>query len=247
MVGIEPVKPGGVAMAQMLCGGCQQPIQADDKFCRDCGYSRKKCPACRKKLSSSTAGKYCPYCGVARDGQQVIRTSPVASRAWGIGSFVKNFAAPVIVVIIGALILAQPTIRRSDAQTFFGDYFTKVTHGKQQRDQLYAQELTTSFRQFNPEGSFDGFWKQVDHVKIHKVYAAPGNASEFTVSFTIYYKPGTQMYRQTDGSELDRANYWIICTGFLGNLAGRFPFIGCLEDDLKFDNQQKASLLSGNS
>jgi hypothetical protein len=231
------------------CGGCLAPIHADDEFCRECGYSRKKCAACGKKLSSS-AGKYCPYCGVARDGQKIIRTSPVASRARGVGSFIKYLAAPVIVVVIGALILAQPTIRRSDAQTFFSDYFTKVTSGKQQRDQLYAQELTTSFRQFNPQGSFDDFWKQVDHVYMHKVYAAPGNSSEFTVSFTIQYKRGTQMYyrtRQTYGTEDDRVNYWIVCTGFLGNLAGRFPFIGCLKDDLKFDNQQKASLVSENS
>jgi hypothetical protein len=224
------------------CDGCPQPVNGDDQFCRHCGYSRKKCTACGKKLptgnGSSSAGEFCPSCGAARSGQQVIRTSPVSGRAKGIGSFAKYLVAPLAVLVIAALTLAQPTIPRPIAQNFFTSYFARVTNG-QQRGQLYAHELTTSFNQFTTLGQYNGFWNTVKSVSVDgQVYSVQGTSSEFTVSLTISY--------QTGATGHVRANYWLVCTGFRGNLLGRIPGVGCPGWALKIDNSQIASLPNGN-
>jgi hypothetical protein len=246
--------------ASVKCGanGCQGLTQEDDDFCRHCGYSRKKCVACGRKLPTGTSNDenaspveaYCPNCGAARTGHQIIRTSPVSSRFRGVGSFLQYFAAPAAVVLIGALIIAQPTISRSTAQSFFTRYFSSVTAGEQQREQLYRQDLSTSFRQFADDESYDRFWSQAKSVSFNNpaVLPVPGNSSEFTVSLTITYKPGTNMYDRTGGHpQVVRVNYWIVCTGFLGNFVSRFPFWGCPRHDLKFDNEQNDPLVTGNS
>jgi hypothetical protein len=226
--------PGSSAATGYACVRCHRPIQDDDRFCRYCGYSRRKCAACRKDLRS--AGEFCPHCGAARGGQQIIRTSPAAGRAGGIGSFLKYLAAPAAAVVIATLIVTQPSIPRSTAQDFFTSYFTGVTNATQ-RPQLYAQDLSMSFKQFTPNNtrSYNGYWKTVGSVTVNSVFPVPGNSYEFTVTLTVRPRAG--------GTVPVRVNYWLICTGFFGNLWGRIPGAGCPEGDLKIDNEQSAPLV----
>jgi hypothetical protein len=230
------------------CGAdtCQQDLSGDDRFCRYCGYSRKKCAACRKELEA--AGNFCPSCGAARGGQQVVRISPTSSRARAIGSAVKLFAAPVIVLLIAGYLLAQPTVSRSTAQSFFDYYFTHVENTKQ-RAQLYAQDLTPSFKELTPNqpGPYNAYWNTVKSVDVGPAYSVSGNSFEFTVSLTITYKPGTSTYGITGGRpDNERVNYWFVCTGFRGTLLGRVPWTGCPDWALKIDNAQDSPLPSGN-
>jgi hypothetical protein len=232
--------------------GCQGLRYEDDQFCRYCGYSRKKCTACGKKLPTvaadncgnplSSAEKFCPSCGAGRSGQQVVRISPVSSRARVIGSIVKVavvlVVAPIIVLLIAGFLLAQPSVSRSTAQSFFDYYFTHVENAKQ-RAQLYAQDLTTSFKQLAPNqpGSYNPYWDSVKSVDVGPAYPVSGNSFEFTLSVTIHYKNGRTLPV--------RANYWFVCTGFRGTLIGRLPWKGCPEWALKIDNGQDATLSSG--
>jgi hypothetical protein len=174
------------------CGGCQQPIHGNDRFCRYCGYSQRKCAVCGWRFPQSAddsvnAGQFCPSCGAARARQQVIRNLPSSSRLSGISSFAKNLAAPVAVVVIAALVLAQPTVPRSTAQAFFDRYYSEVTNGGQ-RGRLYTQDLTTSFRQLpkNSPEQYNGFWRTIGSVSIDSVSSVPGNSYEFTVSLMLY-------------------------------------------------------------
>jgi hypothetical protein len=217
------------------CVHCQQPVRQDDPFCVYCGYSKRKCGACRKDLPS--AGEFCPRCGAARGGQQIIRTSPANGRARGVGSFLKYLAAPAAAVVIATLIVTQPSVPRSTAQDFFTSYFTGVTNAKQ-RPQLYAEDLSTSFRQFAPDGSkpFNTYWKTIKSVTVDSVFSVPGNSYEFTVTLTISPKAsGTEPVSI-------RVNYWLVCTNFFGNLWGRIPGAGCPASDLKIDSEQSAPL-----
>jgi hypothetical protein len=231
--------------------GCQGFLHEDDQFCRYCGYSRKKCAACGKKLPTvadncgntlSSAEKFCPSCGAARGGQQVVKISPVSSRTRVIRSLVKVavvlVVAPLTVLLIAGFVLSQPTVSRSTAQSFFGYYFAHVENPKQ-RAQLYAQDLTTSFKQLeqNQPVPYNGFWNTVKSVEVGSAYPVSGNSFEFTLSFVIHYKTG--------GSLPVRANYWFVCTGFRGTLIGRVPWKGCPEWALKIDNEQDAPLPSG--
>jgi Double zinc ribbon len=225
---------GSSADTGYRCVHCQKPIQNQDRFCSYCGYSTKKCAACRNKLQS--AGDFCPYCGAARSGQQIIRTPMAASRAGGIGSFLlKYLAAPAAAVLIATLIVAQPAIPRSTALVFFKNYFTEVTNAKQ-RPQLYAENLSTSFKQFTPNAPapYNSYRKTVGSVSVDSVFSVPGNSYEFAVSLTIRPKAG--------GTYPIRVNYWLICTGFFGNLWGRIPGAGCPEGDLKIDNEQSVPI-----
>jgi hypothetical protein len=225
---------GANADAGYKCVSCHKPIQKRgrfrkrDRFCNRCGYSTKKCGACGKKLPS--AGEFCPRCGTPRGGRQVVRTS--ATRGGLIGSFLKYLAAPAIAALIVALFFAQPAVPRSSAQDFFRAYFTGVTSGKQ-RAQLYAQDLSTSFKQFAPNapGAYNGYWKTVRSVTVSSVFPVPGNPYEFTVSLMIIKKAG--------GIYPIRVNYWLVCTSF-GILWGRV--IGCPAGDLKIDNEQSAPI-----
>lgn len=262
---MEPVggaTSGAAGSAQVLgsnvgtkCGAdtCQKDPPEDDQFCRYCGYSRKKCAACGKGLPEAAlpkaAGDFCPSCGAARGGQQVVRISPTSSRARAIGSAVKLFAAPVIVLLIAGFLLAQPTVSRSTAQSFVDYYFTHVEN-TQQRAQLYAQDLTPSFKQLtsNQPGQYNAYWNTVKSVNVGPAYSVSGNSFEFTVTLTITYKPGTYTYSITGGRPDDeRVNYWFVCTGFRGTLLGRVPWKGCPDWALKIDNEQDAPLPSGNS
>jgi Double zinc ribbon len=218
------------------CDNCQEPIREDDRFCGHCGYSRKKCAACSKKLLS--AGNFCPTCGAARGGQQVIRTSSVSSRARGIRSFARYLAAPVLVVLIATAVFRQPTILRSTAQSFFRNYFAEVTNG-QQRGRIYAQEVTTSFKQFNPQWQYNGFWETVKSAAVvQQVYSVQGTSSEFTVSLKESYKAGGPPHYYT-------WNFWLVCTGLYGHLMGKI-WAGCPQGALKIDNQLAVSPASGN-
>lgn len=105
------------------CGMERQLGNEDDRYCRYCGYSRKKCVACGESLSlaenscgKDTTEKFCPSCGAPRGGPQVIRKPNGSGPGNSIGSFLKYLGAPVIVATIAALILAQPTVPRSTAQ-----------------------------------------------------------------------------------------------------------------------------------
>ena len=258
-VGIEPVKPGGGTMGVVSgatsgaagsaqvpgsntgikceADGCNEDLPEDDQFCRHCGYSRKKCAACGKGLPT-VAGNFCPSCGAVRGGQQVVRISPVSSRARVIGSIGKYLAAPVTVLLIAAFILAQPTVSRSTAQSFFDHYFTNVETMKQ-RAQLYAQDLTMSFKQLPPNhpDRYNAFWNTVKSVDVGPAYSVSGNPLEFTLSFTIHYKTGS--------SATVRDDYWFVCTGIRGTLLGRVPWNGCPDWALKIDTEQNAPLPSG--
>jgi hypothetical protein len=223
------------------CGWCNKPIPEDDRFCRYCGYSRKKCATCGKKQIDAGGGKYCPSCGAARSGQEVIRTSPAYNRAGGIRFFVKYVGAPVVVLLIAALALTQPTIPRSTAQSFLDVYFKEATNTGR-LGQLYAQELTPSYKQFISQETYDGFWKMVRSVVPDPVYPVSGNPDEFSITYTIYYRPGTLDHSLVHGgSEIDTENYWLVCTGFRGNFLGKIPGLGCPEYALKIDLQQTSS------
>lgn len=248
--------PGAAGSAQVSgsdvgikCGPdtCQQNALAKDRFCRYCGFSRKKCAACGKGLPE-TAVNFCPSCGATRGGQQVVRISPTSSRARAIGSVVKIFAAPVLVLLIAGFILAQPTVSRSTAQSFFDNYFTQVENTTQ-RAQLYAQDLTPSFKQLtsNQPGPYNTYWNTVKSADVGPAYPVSGNSFEFTVSVKITYKPGTYTYGMTGGRPDDvRVNFWFVCTGFRGTLLGRVPWEGCPDWALKIDSEQDAPLPSGN-
>jgi hypothetical protein len=224
--------PDSSAVAGYKCVRCQRPIQNDDWFCSYCGYSRRKCAACRTNLLS--AGEFCPHCGAARSGQQIIRIPQATGRVGGIVSFLSKYvAAPAVAVLIAAFIAAQPTIHRSTAQDFFRSYFTGVTSAKQ-RAQLYAQDLSASFRQLVDSGSYDGYWRTIKSVTVNSVFAVPGNSYEFTVSLTVQPKVGV--------ANSIRVNYWLTCTGFFGNVWAKLPTAGCPESDLRFDNELSAPL-----
>lgn len=232
-------------------GNCKRLIREDDRFCRYCGYSRKKCAACGKKLPTaadnggkawSSAGKFCPSCGAARSGQQVIKTSPTSSRARGIGSFVKNLAAPVAVAIIAYLIITQPTVSTSTAQNFLNDYFNGVT-ASGQRSQVYVQDLTTNFRKRLSYSQYNAYWETIESVKVDSVDSIPGNPFEFTVSFEICPKSDAGYCPKPGNIQpIIVVNFWIACIGFFGNLAAKFPWEGCPIHDLKIDNEQDAPL-----
>jgi len=146
----------------------------------------------------------------------------------------------VAVVLIASLILAQPTVRRSTAQGFFHDYFTNVTSAKD-RTHLYENDLTSSFRQLsqNSATQYYPYWKKIRKVTVNSVFSVPGNSEEFIVGLTIHPRVG--------GPVSIRVRYWVVCTGFIGNLSGRFPFFGCPESDLEIDNEQAAPLGPGAS
>lgn len=226
--------PSGSGIAvNYNCARCHQPGQKDDGFCGTCGYSKMKCAACRKKLRSE--GRFCPGCGAARDGQQIVRISPAVSRGERIVGVLKTVVAPILVVVIAACIVKQPAVHRSTAQAFFDNYFAGVTNGKH-RSQLYAQDLSASFKQ-NPSllpSKYNGYWGGVRSVTVDSVFSVSGNTDEFNVTLTINPKRGdgilTQVY----------ADYWLICTGFIGQAWGKVPGWSCPEGDLKIDNQQFA-------
>jgi hypothetical protein len=147
-------------------------------------------------------------------------------------------AAPVIVLVIVGFILSQPTVSRSTAQSFFANYFNSVENPTQ-RAQLYAHDLTTSFRQLKPNQptEYNNYWNTVKSVDVGPAYSVSGNAFEFTLSFTVHYKTGN--------SEPVRENFWFVCTGFRGTLLGRLPWTGCPEWALRIDSEQVAPLPSG--
>lgn len=240
------VRAGQVQVPSSKCDGCGHDLPQNDQFCRYCGFSTKKCAACGK--GPIGGGNFCPSCGAARGGQQVVRISPVSSRAKAIGLLLKYVAAPVIVILTAGIILAQPTISRSTAQTFFDNYFTHVENAKQ-RPQIYDKDLTTSFKQLrsNQKGQYNNFWDTVKSVDVGSAYSVSGNPFEFTLSFTLHYKPGTTYYRSheaTGGAAPVTVNYWFVCNGFRGNLLGKLPGVSCPAWALRIDNEQQASLLS---
>jgi hypothetical protein len=177
----------------------------------------------------------------------MVRISPVSGRAKVIGLAMKYVAAPVIVILVAGIILAQPTISRSTAQTFFDNYFTHVENAKQ-RARLYAQDLTTSFKQLKPNqwAEYSNYWGTVKSVDVGSAYSVSGNPFEFTLSFTIHYRPGTSYYRFNDttgGIASVTGNYWFVCSGFRGNLMGKLPGISCPAWALRIDNEQSATPL----
>jgi double zinc ribbon protein len=223
--------------SRCVVDGCQQDPPKGDKFCSRCGYATKKCPACGKRLPK-VRGNFCPSCGAARSGQQVVRTPPLSGRARVINAATTLVAAPVIVLLIVGFILSQPTVSRATAQGFFDNYFNNVENPAQ-RAQLYAHDLTTSFKQLKPNkpGEYNNYWNTVKSVDVGPAYSISGNSFEFTVSFTVHYKTG--------GSEPVRENFWFVCTGFRGTMMGRFPWTGCPGWALQIDSEQVAPLPTG--
>lgn len=210
--------------------GCQQVVSKGDKFCSHCGYARKRCPGCGRNLHKA-AGNFCPSCGADRGGQQVVRIPPLSGRARLVSAVTNLVAAPVIVLLLAGFILAQPTVSRSTAQSFFDNYYHNVENPRQ-RAQLYAHDLTASFKQLpqNQPGVYSKYWNRVKWVDVESAYSVSGNSFEFTLSFTVDYKTGSEVP--------ETENFWFVCTGFFGPLIGRLPWTGCPEWALQIDSEQ---------
>jgi len=130
---------------------------------------------------------------------------------------------------------SPPSIQASAAHAFLKGYFDDVTHAAQ-RDALYENDLTSNFRGYpgvDPV-SYDAFWKKWKSVSVNSVTPVAGNPLEFNATLT---------YQPEQGKPFpDNLNFWLVCTGVIGNLLARVPYFGeCPASDIKIDNEQLAT------
>ena len=144
---------------------------------------------------------------------------------------ITSVIIPILVAVVVTQLNSPPSIEVSTAHTFLTGYFNEVTDSAQ-RISLYQEDLTANFRSYPwvHWTAYSDFWQGEKSVSIISVIPVPGNSSEFAVSATYQPMEGRP---PTDG-----LNFWLVCTGIMGNLQAHIPDSGCPLNDIKIDNKQ---------
>jgi hypothetical protein len=141
-------------------------------------------------------------------------------------------ATVVALVMVGFFVPTQ-TVKNATAYAFFANYYGRVTQASQ-RQMLYWNDLTSSFRSRYSWSSYTGWWQTQKSVTVLSVIQVPGNALEFRVSLIFHPLTG--------GTSEETDRLWFACKGLLGGLRSRVSLFGCPLDDLEIDNQQEISV-----
>jgi hypothetical protein len=141
--------------------------------------------------------------------------------------------ASVVVSVIITNFTSPPSIQASAAHDFLRTYFRKVTNTNQ-RGTLYLTDLTSNFRDYPgvDRASYNRFWEKWKSVSVNSVIPVPGNPLEFAVTLTYQPKHGASFENDLD--------FWLVCTGLVGNVLAHVPHKGCPSGSIKIDNEQLA-------
>jgi hypothetical protein len=168
--------------------------------------------------------------------QEITRQYPVLGLTQRgmhlITSLCKFLVLPIVVLVTAGLFVSAPSVPSGRAYEFLANYYGKVTQGNQ-RQALYQDDLTSSFRSHNSWRSYIAFWRTQKSVTVASVIPAPGDSLEFGVSLVFHPSGG--------GTIEETYNFWLACKGLVGGLRSRVSFLGCPLGDLEIDNQQLTS------
>ena len=149
----------------------------------------------------------------------------------------KYLFLPIVASVIVSLIVTNftspPSIQASAAHNFLRIYFSKVTNADQRRN-LYLNDLTSNFRDYPgvDPASYNTFWGKWERASVNSVTPVAGNPQEFAVTLTYQPRHGRSFENDLD--------FWLVCTGFLGNVLAHVPYKGCPSGNIKIDNEQLA-------
>lgn len=134
--------------------------------------------------------------------------------------------------LIVALAVAPAKITGSEADDFFSTYFAKVTDSGQLQG-LYDNDFTADYRRFESWKLYAGFWKSKGQVTPDEAIPG-GNPLEFTETLTLHPISG--------GSQTLVVNYYLTCSGLIGNIIAHLQIVGCPPRYIKIDRLKWVSM-----
>jgi len=182
-------------------------------------------------------GRYRPWTGSCYTTQHRAPCRPGDQSASGrfhrlITSPLKILVVPVLVLVTAGFFAPTQSVSSGTAHEFLSNYFSEVVQANQ-RQALYFDDLTPSFRSSSSWVSFDAFWETQKSVTVVAAVPVPQSALEFQVNL---------IFHPLNGGVIEETyNFWFGCKGFFGILRSRVPSLGCPLKDLEIDNQQLAS------
>jgi hypothetical protein len=177
------------------------------------------------RLPEFRYGKLKIFSGEGR--MNITTTTPRFRPDWPsiINHTITAVSAALLIGLFGLFGFLRPIHITADrADQFFLNYFGAAPSSSQ-RHSVYENDLTPTFRSFNPWGSYNNFWKPISYVEIDQAIPVLGNPLEFTVNATFHPVNGSPWHQSFD--------YYLTCSGFIGTLRARA--VQCPLDHIQVD------------